>query len=183
MEYWSWINDGALAAWVQAVGSILAIVASIYVVDRGHRLESLTERQRKAEELEFRVKRMHELIVHAESDFRALRANPDKPNALAMHWRDKLHNSIGLTLAQIDFDLDQLRSIPWMEVANVRNLFDLNYALLVAKSALEQEDRNVPVTDEVIRRISNAVSQPSVAASAGIAVLRSHAMSEMSGLP
>jgi len=153
------------ASWVQAVGSILAIIASIYVVNRGHRLELQAEALKASADVDLRLARLDVLVSHAASDFRALRDDPDRPHALATHWRDNSNSSVRLQLAQIEFDLDQLRSIPLMDLpmgaAGVKSVYELTYALMVARSALEQEDPKIAVTADGMRRVSDAIFRAS----------------------
>jgi len=170
------IDSVTLASWVQAIGSIAAIGASVYIVNRQHRLEIISEEERKRRESDERAARMLDLIAHASNDVHALRENRDDPKALATHWREKSGNNVRLQLAQIQFDLDQLSSIPWMDVSNAMTLYEVTYALMVAKSALELEINNYPATEEVFQRVSKAVETPDVLRSATRALLRSVAI-------
>ena len=150
------LMEPAVAAWVQAVGSIFAIAVSVYVVNRAHRLNTEAEKLRAAEKFEQQMDSLLALVKHAFNDLNALCDDPDDEHALARHWRDKSNNSVQLQLAQIQYDLDQLAMLPPLDTPALHCVHLLVYSLIVVKSALEREAGTKTIEDAGRKRVSAA---------------------------
>src|SRR5215813_5666879 len=103
------LDPAVIPAWVQALGSVFAIVWSVKEVDRKNRFNIATEKRKSDEEYVKKIENLHVLIRHANDNLNAL-CERDDEHALARYWREKVNDSVPLALAQIQYDLDQLMS-------------------------------------------------------------------------
>ena len=166
------------AAWVQAIGSVVAIWASFRIANREHQQELLDEKRRRDVEAREKMERLDSVILDAQEQIRSLTDDPDEPGALARHWRERANDSVALQLARTEFSLQQLQAVPVLDIpvgANVvRTLNEAAYALIVAKAALV-EAASRPFSADTPQRISDAIF-PTAKVAVGKAFLRSRAI-------
>lgn len=154
----AWLKDEALAAWAGvAVG--LAIPLALWISDRRQKLaaEKAAEKAKAVEKLSD-MDRLVLAVQEAHQHVSRLTHNPDDEGALARNWRAD-DNSVKRKLAQIQSDLDRLRSIPYLDIpagqAGAWSVKEVIEALNIAKIALEQEQE--PISRDAMERISEAV--------------------------
>lgn len=167
-----------VASWVQAIGSIVAIVATVYAVDRQHRKAVATDRLRAEVQARERMDRLQATIQQAQSLVGALTDND--PGPLARTWNKRFNDDVSLALAQVEFTLEQLRVISVLDVPVgpnvVKSLNEAAFALVAAKLVLSRE-LATPFSAETPAHVSRAI--PVVAREwAGIALLRTDAVSK-----
>jgi hypothetical protein len=150
------LMDPDVAAWVQALGSIFAIVVSIYAVNHAHRLNIDAEKKRDAENRKQQFDNLLFLISHVNKNLHALSDDPDDKHALARYWHDNSNNSVPIQLAQIQYDLDKLMMIHPLDTPDFQYVQGLVYSLIVVKGALELENKGEPIQAAGRERISIA---------------------------
>lgn len=167
-----------VASWVQAIGSIFAIVATVYAVDRQHRKAVATDRLHEEAQTRERMDRLRATIQQAQSLVGALTDNDLGP--LARAWSKRFNDDVSLALAQVEFTLEQLRVISVFDVPVgpnvVKSLNEAAFALIAAKVVLTRE-LATPYSADTPANISRAI--PLAAREwAGIALLRTNASSK-----
>jgi len=159
-----WIEDAALAGWVQAVGTILAIGGGILAAGWQHRLEKRAAQLRIKEEAYASMSKLRELIGFAWKNVSALVDDPDSPYRLEQHWRNDSNGDVKVQLELIEVSLNQFRSIPLADIplggSVLTSINDVVYTLAVAKSALSREISSKPISKDAMHRISDAIVVP-----------------------
>lgn len=165
-------------SWVQAVGSIAAIVATVYAVDRQHRKAAAAERARAEAQARERMDRLQATIQQAQTLVGMLTDKDIGPRARA--WSEKFNNDVSLALAQVDFILEQFRVVSLFDVPVgvnvVKSMNEAAFSLVAAKLALSRE-LDAPFTSETPSRVSDAIPL-AARAWAGLALLRGHAVTK-----
>jgi hypothetical protein len=159
-----WIEDAALAGWVQAIGTILAIGGGLLAASWQHRLEARAAQRRIKEEAYVSMSKLRELLHFAWRNVSALVDDPDSPHRLEQHWREDSNGDVRVQLELIEVSLSQFRSIPLADIplggSVLMSINDVVYTLAVAKSALSREISSKPISKDAMHRISDAIFIP-----------------------
>jgi len=159
-----WIEDAALAGWVQAVGTILAIAGAFLAAGLQHRLETRAAQRRIQEEAYASMSKLRALIDFAWQNVSALVADRDNPHRLEQHWREDSNSDVRVQLELIEVSRSQFRSIPLADIplggSVLMSINDVVYTLAVAKSALSREISSKPISKDAMDRISDVIVIP-----------------------
>jgi len=145
----------ANAAWVQAIGSVLAILVSILLVRFSHHLELKEERRRTDEKSKRERRNILELVAHVFGDINSLCDDPDDVHKLASNWRTKYNDDVNIPIAILNFNISQISMLPPLENMFMDSILGLAYSLNVVKIALEKETKE-PMDAAGRKRVSAA---------------------------